>query len=289
MKMKGIILAGGTGSRLHPITKGICKQLLPIYDKPMIYYPLSTLMLSGIREILIISDQFHLRSFKNLFGTGSDLGIEIDYKIQKEPNGLAEAFLIGEKFLNGSPSALILGDNFFYGNDLIKILKRNNQVKKGAQIFAYQVKNPHQYGVVEFNSQKKVISIEEKPKIPKSNYVVTGLYFYDETVIERVKTLKPSARGELEITDLNKLYLDDKMLFTEVFGRGIVWLDTGTIEDLHEAGSFVRTIEKRQNLKICCPEEIAWSNGWIDNEKLFKHAEKNNKSGYGKFLLNLLK
>tara|TARA_Y100001978_G_C23664049_1_gene420205 strand:- start:484 stop:1371 length:888 start_codon:yes stop_codon:yes gene_type:complete len=287
MVMKGIILAGGSGTRLYPITKGVTKQLLPIYDKPMIYYPLSTLMLAGIREILIITDSYHLQAFKNLLSDGKYLGIEISYEVQIKPNGIAEALLIGEKFLNGSPCALILGDNFFYGNDLINIIKKNKNDFKGAKIFAYKVNDPREYGVVEFDSQKRVISIEEKPKKPKSAYVITGLYFYDATVVEKVKTLNFSDRGELEITDLNILYLKEELLFTEIFGRGIVWLDTGSVDDLHEAAAFVRTIEKRQGLKICCPEEISWTNKWIDNEQLYQLATRNNNS-YGNFLLKLL-
>ena len=288
MSRKGIILAGGTGTRLYPITRGISKQLLPIYDKPMIYYPLSTLMLAGIKEILLISDPFHLEAFKKLLGDGSDLGIEINYEVQKNPNGIAEAFLIGEKFLNNSSSALILGDNFFYGNDLINIINKDKKEFQGAKIFAYRVNDPNQYGVVEFNSEQKVISIEEKPIKPKSDFVVTGLYFYDETAPQRVKNLKPSKRGELEITDLNKNYLQDEILYAELLGRGIVWLDTGSFDDLHEAASFVRTIEKRQGLKISCPEEVAWSNGWINDKQLHKLASINKKSGYGKYLLKIL-
>ncbi len=288
MNRKGIILAGGSGTRLYPITKGTSKQLLPIYDKPMIYYPLSTFMLAGIREILIITNKIYLESFKALLGDGKDLGIQINYEIQLHPNGIAEAFLIGEKFLNGSASALILGDNFFYGNNFIRTISSKKINNKGATIFSYKVNNADQYGVIEFNSEKKVISIEEKPIKPKSNYVVTGLYFYDESAVDRVKKLKPSHRGELEITDLNNSYLKDKMLFAECFGRGIVWLDTGSFDDLNEAGSFVRTIEKRQGLKICCPEEIAWSNNWINDNQLQKLALKNNKNNYGKYLLKLL-
>ncbi len=288
MSRKGIILAGGTGTRLYPITRGISKQLLPIYDKPMIYYPLSTLMLAGIKEILLISDPFHLEAFKKLLGDGSDLGIEINYEVQKNPNGIAEAFLIGEKFLNNSSCALILGDNFFYGNDLINIINKDEKGFQGAKIFAYRVNDPNQYGVVEFNSEQKVISIEEKPIKPKSDFVVTGLYFYDETAPQRVKNLKPSKRGELEITDLNNDYLQDEILYAELLGRGIVWLDTGSFDDLHEAASFVRTIEKRQGLKICCPEEVAWSNGWINDKQLHKLASINKKSGYGKYLLKIL-
>tara|TARA_B100000886_G_C20396208_1_gene480484 strand:- start:624 stop:1493 length:870 start_codon:yes stop_codon:yes gene_type:complete len=288
MRRKGIILAGGTGTRLYPITRGISKQLLPIYDKPMIFYPLSTLMLAGIKEILVISDPFHLEAFKKLLGDGSDLGIKIYYEVQKNPNGIAEAFLIGEKFLNNSPCALILGDNFFYGNDLINIINKDEKEFQGAKIFAYRVNNPNQYGVVEFDSEQKVISIEEKPIKPKSDFVVTGLYFYDETAAQRVKNLNPSKRGELEITDLNNNYLQDEILYAELFGRGIVWLDTGSFDDLHEAASFVRTIEKRQGLKICCPEEVAWSNGWINDKQLYKLASINKKSGYGKYLLKIL-
>ena len=287
MNRKGIILAGGSGTRLYPITRGTSKQLLPIYDKPMIYYPLSTLMLAGIREILIITNKTYIEAFRKLLGDGKDLGIEINYEVQLHPNGIAEAFLIGEKFLDGSPSALILGDNLFYGNDLIRTISSQKINNKGATIFAYKVNNPNQYGVIEFNSEKKVISIEEKPMKPKSNFVVTGLYFYDNSAVNRVKYLKPSSRGELEITDLNSSYLKDEILFAKFFGRGIVWLDTGSFDDLNEADLFVRTIEKRQGLKICCPEEIAWSNKWINDNQLQKHAIKNNKNDYGKYLMSL--
>ncbi len=286
---KGIILAGGSGSRLYPITKGISKQLMPIYDKPMIYYPLTTLMQSGIKEILIITNDYHLNSFKRLLSHGEHLGISIEYAIQKNPNGLAEAFLIGDNFLNGSSAVLILGDNLFYGETLNEQIRKCNSQQQGATIFAYEVSNPEDYGIAEFDSNKKVVNIEEKPKKPKSKFAITGLYFYDHTVVDRAKKLKPSKRGELEITDLNNLYLKDDLLNIEIMNRGTAWLDTGNFDSLHEASSFIRTIEHRQGLKVGCPEEIAWRSGFIDDEDMKNLAHPLIKSGYGNYLLDLLK
>ncbi len=290
--MKGIILAGGSGTRLYPITKGVSKQLVPIYDKPMIYYPLSVLMLAKIKEILIISTPKDLPRFKELLGNGEELGLSFDYKEQPNPNGLAEAFILGEKFLDGDDACLILGDNIFYGHDLTKLLENSIQrVQKEnkATVFGYYVKDPHRYGVAEFDESGRVISIEEKPKNPKSNYAVTGLYFYPKDVVKKAKEIKPSDRGELEITDLNKLYLKEDRLNVELMGRGYAWLDTGTHESLLEAGMFIQTIENRQGLKIACIEEIAYQNGWIDKEQLKKLAKPLQKSGYGKYLLKMLK
>ena len=284
---KGIILAGGTGSRLYPLTKAISKQLAPIYDKPMIYYPLTTLMLAGIKEILIITTSFHLEAFKNLLKDGRHLGIDINYEIQHKPNGLAEAFLIGTKFLNGSPAALILGDNLFHGDKLLTKLM-SNVSEEGATIFAYSVNNPKDYGIAEFDINKKVINIEEKPKHPKSNWAITGLYFYDTTVVERVKSLSPSKRGELEITDLNNLYLKDNLLNLELMGRGVAWFDTGNFDSLHEAGIYIRTLEKIQNLKIGCPEEVAWRLGYINDNQLKKIAKNLIKNSYGKYLIKYI-
>lgn len=286
---KGIILAGGSGTRLAPLTNCISKQLMPLYDKPMIYYPLSTLMLAGVKEFLIIVNEKNLKSFKKLLSNGSQWGIKIDYEIQENPDGIAEAFLIAEKFLNGSPAILILGDNLFHGTNLIGHMKRALRKTKGATIFAYPVIDPERYGVVEFDRKGKVIAINEKPRHPKSRYAVTGLYFYDKTVVEKAKKITPSKRGELEITTLNNLYLDDGELQVETMGRGMAWLDTGTHDTLHEAGSFVRTIENRQGLKICCPEEIAWRSGWIDNNQLVNLSQPLLKSGYGEYLITLLK
>ena len=284
---KGIILAGGTGSRLFPMTKVISKQLLPVYDKPMIFYPLSTLMLAGINEILIITTPNDLYSFKSLLGNGEEIGVRIKYSVQPKPNGIAEAFIIGEEFISNSPVALILGDNIFYGQGISKILKNANK-KTCSSIFAYRVVDPERYGVVEFSKDLKARGIEEKPEKPKSNFAITGIYFYDNTAVEKAKTIKASNRGELEITDLNRLYLEEGSLNVEVFNRGIAWLDTGTVDSLHEASSFIRTIEHRQGLKISCPEEIAWRNGWISNDKLKKLALGYLKSGYGSYLLSLL-
>ncbi len=285
---KGIILAGGNGTRLSPLTKSVSKQLLPVYDKPMIYYPLSTLMLGGIREILIISKPEDGSSFKNLLGTGEDFGIEISYAIQKNPNGLAEAFLIGEKFINNSPVTLILGDNLFHGASLTEQINLQSLNKKGSTIFAYQVKDPERYGVVEFDKNNNVLGIEEKPNSPKSNFAITGIYFYDSTVVEKAKSLSPSKRGELEITDINMLYLNEKKLKVEVLNRGIAWLDTGKYDSLYEATGYVYTLQKRQGLKISCPEEIAWRKGWISKEKLSKIAENYKNNEYGRYLQNLL-
>ena len=284
---KGIILAGGTGSRLFPMTTVISKQLLPVYDKPMIFYPLSTLMLAGINEILIITTPNDLISFKSLLGNGEEIGVRIKYSTQQEPNGIAQAFLIGEEFISNSPVALILGDNIFYGQGISDILKNANK-KTCSSIFAYRVADPERYGVVEFSKDLKARGIEEKPKKPKSNFAITGIYFYDKTAVEKAKTIKASNRGELEITDLNRLYLEEDSLNVEVFNRGIAWLDTGTVDSLHEASSFIRTIEHRQGYKIGCPEEISWRNGWIDDSQLEKIAKKNFKSGYGSYLLSLL-
>ena len=285
--MKGIILAGGSGTRLYPITRGVCKQLLPIYDKPMIYYPLSILMLAGIREILIISTPIDLPRFKDIFGDGSDLGLRFSYEAQPQPNGLAEAFLIGEKFIGKDAVCLVLGDNIFFGHGLSELLsKAVNDVGSagGATVFGYYVKDPQRYGIVEFDQSGSVLSVEEKPAEPKSRYAVTGLYFYDNTVVAIAKNIKPSKRGELEITDVNKAYLAKKKLRVELLGRGYAWLDTGTHESLLEAGEFIATIEKRQGLKMACIEEIAYKLGYIDKEKLLKAAEIYKKNSYGDYL-----
>ena len=284
---KGIILAGGTGSRLFPMTKVISKQLLPVYDKPMIFYPLSTLMLAGISEILIITTPDDLNSFKSLLGNGEEIGVRITYSTQPEPNGIAQAFIIAEEFIANSPVALILGDNIFYGQGISKILKNANK-KTASSIFAYRVVDPERYGVIEFSKDFKARGIEEKPQNPKSKYAITGIYFYDNTVVEKAKTIKPSERGELEITDLNKLYLRENSLNVELLNRGIAWLDTGTVDSLQEASQFIRTIEHRQGYKIGCPEEIGWRNGWIKDKQLETIANKNIKSGYGEYLLSLL-
>ena len=284
---KGIILAGGTGSRLFPMTKVISKQLLPVYDKPMIFYPLSTLMLAGISEILIITTPNDLNSFKSLLGNGEEIGVRIKYSTQPEPNGIAQAFIIAEEFIANSPVALILGDNIFYGQGISKILKNANK-KNASSIFAYRVADPERYGVVEFSKDFKARGIEEKPENPKSKFAITGIYFYDKTAVEKAKTIKASERGELEITDLNKLYLKENSLNVEVLNRGIAWLDTGTVDSLQEASQFIRTIEHRQGYKIGCPEEISWRNGWIKDKQLEIIAKKNIKSGYGEYLLSLL-
>ena len=284
---KGIILAGGIGSRLFPITTAISKQLLPVYDKPMIYYPLATLMASGIRDILIITNINDKKIFKTLLGTGSELGIKINYAIQESPNGIAEAFIIGENFIKDSLITLILGDNIFHGANLTNLLKDSFCRKNGCTIFAYPVKDPERYGVIEVNDSNEVLSIEEKPKSPKSNFVITGIYVFDKNVVNLARTLKPSKRGELEITDLLKIYLKEQNLSVNFLERGSAWLDTGNIDSLHEASSFIRTLEHRQGLKVGCPEEIAFNNGWIDNKQLLELAKPLIKSGYGKYLIKL--
>ncbi len=284
---KGIILAGGKGTRLYPITNVVSKQLLPVYDKPMIYYPLTTLMLSGIREILIITNQVDELLFKNLLGDGSRFGISINYKTQEKPEGIAQAFLIADEFIKDTSVTLILGDNIFYGKGLVNLLEKSHN-NNNATIFAYPVKDPERYGVVEFNKKFEVISIEEKPRIPKSNYAITGIYHYDETVLEKAKSIKPSKRNELEISDINTLYLEENRLNIELFGRGMAWLDTGTFDSLNEASLFIKTLENRQGLKISCPEEVAWRKGWISDEDLIRLSKPLEKSGYGEYLISLL-
>ena len=286
--MKGIILAGGSGTRLHPLTKVLSKQLLPVYDKPMIYYPLSTLMMAGIREILIISTKECLPLFNKLLGNGEKLGLSIHYAEQLNPDGLAQAFIIGKKFIGNDNVAMILGDNIFSGNGFSKILNRITERKNGATIFAYQVVDPERYGIVSFNKDRKVISIEEKPTNPKSNYAIPGLYFYDNDVINFAESLKPSKRGELEISDLNLIYLDQKKLHVEVLDRGFVWLDTGTNESLHQASSYIETVEKRQGIRISCIEEIAYNLGYISDDQLLKIGKSMESSDYGKYLIDIV-
>jgi len=286
---RGIVLAGGSGTRLAPLTTAVSKQLMPVYDKPMIYYPLTTLMLAGLREVLIITTPQDQPAFKRLLADGSAWGMQISYAVQPSPDGLAQAFLIGSKFLADSPAALVLGDNLFHGHDLSLQLQATNSDTEGATVFAYPVRDPERYGVVEFDNEGRVVSLEEKPTKPKSRFAVTGLYFYDSSVVERARQVQPSARGELEITDLNRSYLDDGLLRVELMGRGMAWLDTGTPDSLHEASAYIRTLEHRQGLKVGCPEEVAYRMGWIDAEQLEHLAQPLRKSGYGNYLLQVLR
>ena len=288
IKRKGIIMAGGNGTRLAPITLAINKQLMPIYDKPMIYYPLSTLMMAGINEILIITNPLFKNLFKNLLGNGSQWNISIQYAIQDKPDGLAQAFILGEEFIDNNPTMLILGDNIFHGTNLINLLSKTSEDYNGATIFAYKVKNPEAYGIVNFSQDQKISSIDEKPKNSKSKYAITGIYFYDNTAVKKVKGLQPSKRGELEITDLNKIYLKEKNLKCQILGRGYSWFDTGSIDSLNASSQYVQIIEHRQGLKIGCPEEIAWRNNWITRENLERLAQDLKKSSYGEYLLSLL-
>lgn len=285
---KGIILAGGAGTRLHPLTQSISKQLLPIYDKPMVYYPLCVLMLAGIREILLITTPHDQALFENLLGDGSQWGISLQYAVQAEPNGLAEAFIIGKSFIGDRPSCLVLGDNIFYGHSFQQSLQVADQRQDGATVFGYWVNDPERYGVVEFDDSGQVVTIEEKPELPKSNYAITGLYFYDQQVTDLAASLKPSVRGELEITDLNQLYLDQNQLRVERLRRGFAWLDTGTHSSLMQASNFIQTIEERQGLKVCCPEEIAYNSGWISADQLQQRADRLSKNEYGQYLLRIL-